>query len=172
MTKKTIEELEAARRAGRARYRKLLREHGEDYIRKCQQELAFNHKILVVPNEKEPPKDSLKGFGLHLNQSSPYLLIGKKGNLWSDQAEELLEEKGIPYRYEKISTPPHPNPAHCPGADPEVRAIPTLLLDYDAEDSQGESHHVRMAIATGIDEVRKWVRATEELREQEKANDV
>jgi hypothetical protein len=105
-----------------------------------------------------PTPDRSKEEPLSIEITSRFLLIGRKGNVWSDQAERLLREYGVNYRFQRMKAPPHPHPEQFDNGDPLIMALPTLLLDYSVEDDQGEEHWVRSLMATGIEEIEEWVR--------------
>jgi hypothetical protein len=103
---------------------------------------------------------------------TPYVVVGLRGNVWSDQAEEVLIEADVQFRFERISTPPHPRPETIPGADPMIRMIPTLLLDYYVKDSSGDDHNIRVELASGVDEVKQWVKLEGDFRDLERGRRV
>ena len=151
-----------------------LEEFGVPYIIRELRKSAFSNNIPLsgfsVPKGIRTEQydalireiDLTKDTAYIVNPTTPsLLLIGKKSNEWSNQAERLLTERKIPYRFETISTPPHPNPENCPGADPDIRAIPTLLRDYDTVDGSGDTHHIRTPLAWGLEEIERWVEAQE-----------
>lgn len=147
-----------------------LKEYGVPYTIREMRKSAFQNyivqgtpEVLTVDDLLGPADQKIvvpDGW-VELREDTTLLLVGKRGNVWSDMAEMLLEEAACHYMFETISTPPHPNPANCPGADPDIRAIPTLLRDYDTVDSSGDEHHIRTVLAWGIEEVEKWVEAQE-----------
>lgn len=73
------------------------------------------------------------------------ILLGVVGNLWTEQAADLLRGAGLDFCQEPIGEGTHPA-----NSNPAKRAIPTLVRYWPF----GKE---RTVLASGIDQIKAWV---------------